>query len=38
MEQQIALIASVPLSDETWVPFEQNQLLVIENGQIRNSE
>jgi len=32
--QALTLIASVPLSDETWVPFEENQLLVIENGEI----
>ena len=32
--QALTLVASVPLSDETWVPFEENQLLVIENGEI----
>lgn len=34
--QALTLIASVPLSDETWVPFEENQLLVIEKGEILN--
>ena len=36
--QQLTLITSVPLSDETWIPFGENQLLVIENGQILNAE
>ena len=35
-EQKLTLTASVPLSDEDWVPFESNQLLVIENGRILN--
>ena len=34
--QTLTLIASVPLSDETWIPFEENQMLVIENGEILN--
>ena len=32
--QKLTLIASVPLSDETWIPFEENQLLVLEKGRI----
>ena len=38
MTQQFTLVASVPLSNESWIPFEENQLLVIKNGQIRNAE
>ena len=36
--QALTLIASVPLSDETWVPFEENQLLVIENSEALNTK
>jgi predicted glutamine amidotransferase len=36
LEQKLTLIASVPLSDETWIPFEENQLLVLENGSVVN--
>ncbi len=32
--QELTLITSVPLSDEVWTPFEENQLLVLEKGQI----
>jgi glutamine amidotransferase len=37
IEQKLTLAASVPLSDETWVPFKENEILVIENGQIINT-
>ncbi len=33
-EQELTLISSVPLSDERWIPFEPNQLLVVENGRV----
>ena len=32
--QKLTLIASVPLSDQTWTPFKENQLLVLEKGRI----
>jgi len=32
--QTFTLIASVPLSDEMWTPFAENQLLVLEKGRI----
>ncbi len=34
--QEIVLLASLPLSDEDWTPFEENQLLVVENGRLLN--
>ncbi len=37
-EQELTLTASVPLSDEHWIPFEPNQLLVIENGRILHQD
>jgi predicted glutamine amidotransferase len=36
--QKLVLIASVPLSEEAWLPFEENQLLVIEKGLILNHD
>ena len=36
--QKLTLIASVPLSDEAWLPFAENQLLVIEKGLILNHD
>ena len=36
--QAPTLIASVPLSDEAWIPFEKNQLLVIENCEILDAK
>jgi len=36
--QKLTLIASVPLSDETWLPFAENQLLVIDKGLILNHD
>ena len=36
--QELTLIASVPLSDEAWIPFEENQLLVLEKGRILNQD
>ena len=33
-EQKIILFASVPLSDENWIPFEENQLIISSNGEI----
>jgi glutamine amidotransferase len=36
--QTVTLIASVPLSDEVWIPFAENQLLVLEKGQILKQE
>ncbi len=36
--QELTLIASVPLSDETWTPFAENQLLVLEKGRILNQD
>jgi len=33
-EQKIILFASVPLSDENWIPFEENQLIVSNDGEI----
>jgi glutamine amidotransferase len=33
-KQKLTLIASVPLSDEAWMPFAENQLLVLEKGQV----
>ena len=39
LNQNIVLFASVPLSSESWIPFEANQLLVAKDGRvIRNSE
>ncbi len=32
--QKLTLIASIPLSDEAWIPFAENQLLVLEKGRI----
>ncbi len=32
--QKIILFASVPLSNENWIPFESNQLIVSNNGEI----
>ena len=34
LTQKLTLVASVPLSDETWVAFEDKQLLVLEKGLI----
>ena len=34
--QKIVLFASVPLSDEDWVPFERDQLIVTRGGQIQH--
>ena len=36
--QELTLIASVPLSDEEWIPFEENQLLVLEKGRVLNQD
>ena len=33
-EQVLTLVASVPLSDGAWVPFEDKQLIVIDQGEI----
>ncbi len=33
-EQEIGLVASVPLGVEEWSPFEENQLMVLVNGHI----
>ena len=32
--QKLVLFASVPLSDEKWLPFAQNQLIIARNGDI----
>lgn len=31
--QEITLVASIPLSDEDWIPFQENELVILENGQ-----
>jgi glutamine amidotransferase len=36
--QELTLIASVPLSDEAWLPFAENQLLVLEKGRVLNQD
>ncbi len=33
-EQEVALIASIPLSSEGWTPFKEGQLIVVEDGRI----
>jgi len=33
-QQRLVLFASVPLSDENWIPFKPNQLIVSKNGVI----
>jgi predicted glutamine amidotransferase len=33
-EQTVVLFASVPLSDEKWLAFEENQLVITKNGAI----
>jgi glutamine amidotransferase len=35
--QSLVLLASIPLSDEAWIPFAENQLLVVEKGRILNT-
>ena len=32
-EQRLGLVASVPLSDEVWTPLEENQLMILRDGQ-----
>ena len=32
--QQLALIASVPLSDEPWRPFDEGEIVIVRNGQV----
>lgn len=36
--QQLCLIASVPLSDEEWIPFEANQLIAFDKGKVVYAE
>ena len=33
-EQELNVIASVPLSENDWIPFEENQLMVFEKGEL----
>ena len=35
LPQEIALFSSVPLSDESWIPMEENQLVTVKDGQIQ---
>jgi predicted glutamine amidotransferase len=35
-EQRVTLVASVPLTDERWTPFEEGQLLVCHDGQVQS--
>jgi predicted glutamine amidotransferase len=37
-EQQVVLIASVPLTTENWIPFQEGELLVVGNGTILHPE
>lgn len=34
VDQRVTLVASIPVTNESWQPFEENMLVCVHNGQI----